>query len=189
MLKRSSYTLAKMRQYKPQLREIVYSSIWQAPRVIDIDPAKLKSNGIKVLALDFDGVLSPHGDPEPLPEVKQWLDHCADVFGAGNMYILSNKPLLIREEFFRQHYPGLHWVSGVRKKPYPDGMLRIIEQAQVKPEEIALVDDRLLTGILATLIAKTRCVYISRAYRRFSGNFVRESFFSMLRAVEKLLIK
>jgi predicted HAD superfamily phosphohydrolase YqeG len=80
----------------------------------------------------------------------------------------------------------VHWICGVRKKPYPDGMLKIIELSQAKPNEIALVDDRLLTGILATTIAGTHCVYITKAYRRFASQPIRECFFSSLRFLEKL---
>jgi predicted HAD superfamily phosphohydrolase YqeG len=175
-----------MARYRAQLKSIFRSNIWQAPRIIDIDIKILQDHGIKVIALDFDGVLSPHGFLEPLPEVKIWLDHCVTSFGANHIYILSNKPLVSREMYFKQHHPGIHWISGVRKKPYPDGMNKIIEQSGMQPQEIALVDDRLLTGILATLIAGTRCVYISRAYRQFSKNPVRESFFSLLRLLEKI---
>jgi len=189
MLKRSFYTLKQMLRYKSQLRAILYSPIWQAARTIDIDVAALKAQGIIVLALDFDGVLSTHGEIEPLPEVKLWLDRCVDTFGASQIYILSNKPLPERAAYFQQHYAGIRWVSGVRKKPYPDGMIRIMELSNVAPEKIVLVDDRLLTGILATLIAGTRCVYIKRAYRQFSKHTIREVFFASLRAFEKFWVK
>jgi HAD superfamily phosphatase (TIGR01668 family) len=189
MWKRSLYTLKQMRQHHRQLQEIFRSKIWQAPKIVDIDVAELQRHGIKVIVLDFDGVLSPHGFLEPLPEVKAWLQHCVASFGADKVYILSNKPLTSREMYFKQQHPGVHWISGVRKKPYPDGMNKIIQVSGARPEEIALVDDRLLTGILATVIAGTHCVYISQAYRQFSKNPVRESFFALLRMFEKLWVK
>ncbi|MDF2529993.1 MAG: family hydrolase [Gammaproteobacteria bacterium] len=188
MLQRSWYTLRQAFRYRPELQAIFRSSIWQAPRIVDINLDILQKQGIKVIVLDFDGVLAPHGAKQPLPEVKPWLDNCVASFGVDNIYILSNKPLLVREQYFRQMYPGIHWIDGVRKKPYPDGMQKIIELSKVEPTQIALVDDRLLTGILATVIAGTRCVYISQAYRQFTHNLVHESFFAMLRWLEKLWI-
>jgi HAD superfamily phosphatase (TIGR01668 family) len=189
MWQRSRYTLKQAALHRKTLQAIFHSTLWQAPRVVDIDLEKLKDQGIKVMVLDFDGVLSPHGFLQPLPEVESWLDQCVASFGVRNVYLLSNKPLVSREMYFKKHYPGVNWISGVRKKPYPDGMNKIIELSKVSPQEIALVDDRLLTGILATVIAGTRCVYISHAYRQFSKHPIRESFFYLLRLFEKIWAK
>src|SRR5512137_2699542 len=108
-----------------------------------IDPEELKRSGVRILALDFDGVLASHGKKVPLPEAAAWLLRCCDVFGEENIYILSNKPSRERNAWFCANHPKIRFIAGVRKKPYPDGLLKIISLSGVPPTEIMLLDDRL----------------------------------------------
>ena len=41
--------------------------------ILTIDPITLHSDGVKVLALDFDGVLAPHGLAAPAAPAEEWL--------------------------------------------------------------------------------------------------------------------
>ncbi len=152
-------------------------------------PEQFKSQGIKVLALDFDGVLAPHGFPEPLPEVEQWLDRAAAVLGAGLIYILSNNPSETRRSWFKNRFPEMNIISGVRKKPFPDGLNKIGELARVPLSEILMVDDRLLTGCLAAINAGASVFYVRRPYVSLSRNPLPDLFFRLLRVSEKGLVK
>jgi hypothetical protein len=49
------------------------------------------------------------------------------------------------------------------------------------------VDDRLLTGILAAVLAGTTAVHITNPYRDYSCKTCSEICFDLLRAVERLL--
>ncbi|KAB0672266.1 HAD hydrolase-like protein [Oryzomonas sagensis] len=153
------------------------------------DPEQLAAGGIAALALDFDGVLAPHGFPEPLPEAREWLARCCAVFGADRIFVLSNKPTEARRIWFRDHFPGIRFISGVRKKPYPDGLQRVGELARVPLSAVLMVDDRLLTGCLAALNAGARTLYIRRPYRSFRHRPLAELFFLLLRAGERVLFK
>ena len=153
-----------------------------------ISPEDLNESGVTVLALDFDGVLAPHGRPEPIREATDWLSRCSSVFGEHCIFILSNKPTRARCDWFNSHFPGIRFISGVRKKPYPDGLLKVIEQSQAKPDAVMLVDDRLLTGVLATCLAGTRVTYINRPYTDICRKPLQEIFFATLRTVERILI-
>src|SRR5512138_1850004 len=106
-----------------------------------VNPERLHKEGVTVLALDFDGVLAPHGRQEPLPQVAEWLSRCSQIFGQDRLYILSNKPTAERREWFSSHFPGIRFISGVRKKPYPDGLLKVIELSGVRPDQVMLLDD------------------------------------------------
>lgn len=152
-----------------------------------VNPELLKKSGTRVLALDFDGVLAPHGRSEPLPETAEWLENCCSVFGQENVYILSNKPTAARSHWFGCRFPGIRFISGVRKKPYPDGLLKIIKTSGVQPSEVMLLDDRLLTGVLAAYLAETRVTYINRPYIDFRGNPFPELIFASVRAAEQRL--
>lgn len=156
--------------------------------VIAVSPEQLKQQGVKAVALDFDGVLAPHGRPEPVPGAAEWLSRCCTVFGEEMVFILSNKPTPERKAWFGNRHPAIRFISGVRKKPYPDGLDQVIRISGVHPDRVTLLDDRLLTGVLATVLSGTRVIYISSPYTDLSGNPLQEAFFMAIRSVEKALL-
>ena len=160
---------------------------WRIQQLPQLSIHWLALQGVRHLVLDFDGVMAPHGDAEPLPEVLAWLKRSLETF-EGKIYILSNKPLPVRIDYFKQHFPGVIFVVSPRKKPYPDGLLKIIESSGAKPNEVCLVDDRLLTGVLATQLAGASAVYITQPYASFKKRFWQESFFALLRNLERFFL-
>jgi hypothetical protein len=134
-------------------------------------------------------MLAPHGYDEPLPEVITWLKECAGDPHIKRIYIMSNKPTPRRERYFAEHHPELRFVKGVRKKPYPEGLLNIIAAEAVTPGQVLLVDDRLLTGILATVLAGTKCILVTRPYIDFTFKTISEACFVMIRTLEKAFIR
>jgi predicted HAD superfamily phosphohydrolase YqeG len=157
-------------------------------RILSLDPDDLLSSGITALALDFDGVLAPHGAPEPLPEAIAWIKRCEAVFGGDRIFILSNKPTEGRRAWFNVHFPSFRFVSGVRKKPYPDGLIKTGELAGIPLSHILMVDDRLLTGCLAALVAGARPCYIRQPYISLGQRPLAELFFVLLRWVERCFV-
>ena len=157
--------------------------------ILKLEPEELLSAGITVLALDFDGVLAGHGAPVPLPEAVAWMKRCEALFGGSRIFILSNKPTEGRRRWFAEHFPALRFISGVRKKPYPDGLVKTAELAGIAPSAIMMVDDRLLTGCLAALVAGARPCYIRRPYVSFNHRPMAELFFRLLRAGERLFVR
>jgi FMN phosphatase YigB (HAD superfamily) len=83
----------------------------------------------------------------------------------------------------------MRFISGVRKKPYPDGINKTGELARVPLSSIMMVDDRLLTGCLAALSAGAKPCYIRRPYASFAQRPAAELFFATLRIVEQLFIR
>ena len=135
--------------------------------------------------MDFDGVLAAHGKLELNEEVKIWLDSFANEFGQENIFILSNKPTQVRLEYFKKYYPQIRFISGVAKKPYPDGLKKLIEIADCEPKTVALVDDRLLTGCLACIIADCYPILITKPYVDYDSYNTSEKFFAFLRKWEQ----
>lgn len=160
----------------------------QRQNILSLAPAALKIDGIKALALDFDGVLAHHGAPCPIPEAITWLKSCQEVFGGERIFILSNKPTEGRRQWFSEHFPKFRFISGVRKKPYPDGLEKTAALARVPLSSILMVDDRLLTGCLAALVAGARPCYISSPYSSLRHRPVAELFFMTLRQAERILM-
>ncbi|MCF6177865.1 MAG: hypothetical protein L3J63_00550 [Geopsychrobacter sp.] len=163
----------------------------ESPRqgTVDIDLAALKSAGICSLVFDFDGVLAPHAAATPLDEMAKVLESALELFGAGQVFILSNKPSVERLDWFRQNFPGVVFVGEVRKKPYPDGLQKVSALGGYATSQIALLDDRLMTGGLACLHAGAKFVYISSPLVDFSRHPFKESFFALLRFVETVLAR
>lgn len=183
---RFGYTLRQLKRHRTAINAFKSSPQLQAQSITDIDPKALTKNNIKALALDFDGVLANHGDKKPLPDVEKWLNTATTLFQT-RLFILSNKPDEIRRQYFRQQYPNIQFMSGVRKKPYPDGLNEIIRLANITPQQLMLIDDRLWTGILASIIAGNKAIWITKAYCNFSRRPISESFFALLRTIEKLI--
>ena len=182
----ASLTLATL--HRQELRKLLHSTP-SDNCILTLNPGTLRQAGIGALALDFDGVLAPHGSPEPLPEAVQWLQRCEEVFPGNKIFILSNKPTDGRRLWFTRHFPAIRFISGVRKKPYPDGINRVAELANVPPSAILMVDDRLLTGCLAALIAGAPPCYIRSPYIALGNHTVAELFFWLLRAGERWFLR
>lgn len=161
LLKRALFTIRAGLTRRRELREILGKS--GCDEVTQLSAERLAAEGCLVLVLDFDGVLAPHGHAEPLPETILWLDRCVGFAGLKRVYVLSNKPSQVREEFFRKKYPAIRFVRAGRKKPYPDGLLAIIRDEAVEPRQVLIVDDRLLTGVLSRLSWRASGASISRA--------------------------
>ncbi|MBK5275375.1 MAG: hypothetical protein JJE30_10035 [Desulfuromonadales bacterium] len=157
--------------------------------ILSLNPETLKASGIAALALDFDGVLAQHGAPAPRPEAIKWLKQCESIFGGERIFILSNKPTEGRRQWFAEHFPVIRFISGVRKKPFPDGLNKTGELARVPLSQILMVDDRLLTGCLAAIIAGARPCYIRRPYASFRHRPAAELFFMLLRRIERGFVR
>jgi predicted HAD superfamily phosphohydrolase YqeG len=155
----------------------------------DVDLSALRADGVRALVFDFDGVLAPHAAAKPLDETVPVLQQALRVFGAGNVYILSNKPSAERLAYFKEYFPHIVFIGGVRKKPYPDGLQKIAALGRYAPEQIALLDDRLMTGALACLHSGSRFVYISKPLADFSRHPFKETFFAFLRFSEVVLAR
>lgn len=175
-------------RYRLKLRRLLDSTSANTG-ILQLAPEVLLTSGIVALALDFDGVLANHGAATPLPAAVAWLKHCEAVFGGDKIFILSNKPTEGRRQWFAAQFPAIRFISGVRKKPYPDGLIKVGALAGVPLPSILMVDDRLLTGCLAALVAGAHPCYIRRPYASFSFRPFAELFFWKLRLAERLLVR
>lgn len=158
------------------------------PRVVNLTSEDLSKLNIECLALDFDGVLNAHAELRLHPDCEQWLKSLCKVWPEDKIVILSNKPHPKRIAFFNQSFPNILFVPKTKKKPYPDGLLKIAKMKNISADKILLVDDRLLTGMLACCIAGSKGILIKKPYKRLFRRPIRELFFIFLRTFERLLI-
>jgi len=187
LLKRILFTLQMLYRYRHALAEISQSTPHHR-QLRQISPSTLKQQGVSVLVLDFDGVLAAHGETIPAKELQHWLLDAVKTFGSTQIFVLSNKPLPSRQAYFNHYFPGVQCISDVKKKPYPDGLQRIVALTGQPAEALMLADDRLLTGCLAACIANVPVTYITHPYVLMSKRPIQELFFMMLRFLERRLI-
>lgn len=182
MIERIIFSLQEGFKHKAQLKKIP-----DEKNISVIDWQALWDSGIRVVVLDFDGVLAADDELRVRDEVFSVLNNIHTVFGQ-HIYILSNKPKPERQSFFALNFPSISFVIA-KKKPYPDGLQEIIAREQCDPQQVMLIDDRLLTGGLATILANTKCILIEKPYICFRNNRIREIIFMSLRAIERALFR
>jgi uncharacterized protein len=186
MLNRVIFSLREAANHRSALCRIASSGHGES--LPDVTSAGFPEN-IKVIALDFDGVLGPHGYPRPTVDLEQWFAKVRACGQISRVYIYSNKPTQARKHYFETYLPEICFLSGIRKKPFPDGIKRIAELEGVPPEAVLMVDDRLLTGMLAAILAGAQGFYVTRPVTDFGYRPVHEAVFGLLRVVEKLMVR
>ena len=180
------FTLKNAFLHRKQIKTLLSQNKHQITTITALSTAALKKHNIKYLAIDFDGVLAAHGQKLPHNEIKEWLTTFSQAFNEENIFIVSNKPTPARLEYFNKHFPSIRCITGVRKKPYPDGLLSIQQQVNCKPSVLALVDDRVLTGCLASMLAGSFPILVTSPYKNYRSHPFQESFFGFLRFTERV---
>jgi len=184
MIKRLLFSIKMAWKFRKDISKIKNSDL-ATENITEITNFIIIKHNICALVLDFDGVMAAHGDAEPNEEVYRWLNDLIQKMPVLKFYILSNNPWKMREDYFKLHFPQVIFISGVKKKPYPDGMLKICETANLNPNQVAIVDDRLLTGCLASELAGCKSFWIYKPYTNIRKHPTQELFFQFLRFIEK----
>ena len=183
-----TYALQMAWQYRDFLKRFCHDSHLQIKSILELDLSLVKKKGIRALILDMDGVLTAYGDIQLEPPIALWLKNCIEVLGKDKVFILSNRPKMARLDYFHQTFQGVNFIMVGQKKPYPAGIEKILQMTQLKPNEVLIVDDRLLTGILAAGIAQVQAFYVTKPLINFRKRPVKELFFIILRVVERFIL-
>jgi predicted HAD superfamily phosphohydrolase YqeG len=158
------------------------------PILIDVSPETWYAQGIRVLVLDFDGVLSVYEGDSPLLEVDTWLSAAEKIFGDA-IFVLTNLPTPERQALFDTRYPGIHLVRAARKKPYPDGIQAVLDKTGCEAHQLLLVDDRLLTGIVLAVSMGVRGCWVTKPYQNFDLHPIKERYVTVLRYLDQCCLK
>ncbi|MBP6104216.1 MAG: hypothetical protein KBD23_03085 [Gammaproteobacteria bacterium] len=188
MIARLYYAGQHAWRYRKALANYAQNSVLQAKTVLDVDLDLLKQQGIQGLILDFDGVLAAHAAPRPLAMMEDWLRKALSVFKPHQLFILSNQPTKARQAYFQTYFPGISFVCPQRKKPFIDGIQVVLDTLGVAPQQVLLMDDRLLTGILAALIAGIQGCYVTAPWIDWKKRPFLEAWYYLLRRVERWLL-
>ena len=181
MCKRFIYTLYHAWQHRQSLRALVQDANQHIQCVTELTFKNLQALNVKGLVLDFDGVLAAHGENEVTDAVYTWLKQLQQQ--PIKLFILTNKPNSTRQRYFEEYFKKIIFIKAP-KKPYPQGLLSVIQQLNCSASEVLLVDDRLLTGGLATILAGCQIKWVRKPFVNYKKRPIIERFFMGLRKLE-----
>ncbi len=116
---------------------------YQAQDLPHVDPERLRSQGIRLLMLDFDNTIVPYTTSRPEPAVISFFDRAKK---AGlTVCVVSNSKKSRVPEFCEKY--GLPWIIRA-KKPGSRGIREALRRFDAAPEEAALVGDQIFTDVL-----------------------------------------
>ena len=153
--------------------------------IFDITPKLLEQHYIKGLVFDFDGVLNSDNTLFISDKAAFLLKELLDDYKVA---VHSNADLPERKQYFATHFPGVKWVDNPPKKPSPNGLKNLSKYWNLPIESILMIDDRLMTGGLAAFRANSRFAWITSPVTNYRLNPIRELFFSLLRALERITL-
>ncbi len=142
----------------------------------DVNINSLKRQGIKLLISDLDNTLVPHYTRFPNKEV---LNFIASVRTFGiKMAIASNNTNKRTGVFAKK--AGIELWTGVTNKPGTKNILKLIEEAGVKPSETIIMGDQIIMDILVANRVKAESILVqplvSTDYKMSKLNIFLEKF-------------
>ena len=124
--------------------------------VYEVTPELLKAHGIKGLILDIDNTLVPYEIPEPTAENRKWLGVMHEN-GIKTAFVSNNHK--DRVELYNKSVgcPAFY-DSG---KPFKKACKKALDAMDLKPEEVAIIGDQVLTDVVCGRNAKLKlCILV-----------------------------
>lgn len=181
-------TIKQLFKQRQQIKAALKAPLCQAKTIHHIDLIRLKARGIKAIAIDFDGVLAYHGAKIISEASHEWLLRCFKTFGDNGVYIHSNNNQPNRLNCLQADFPSIQILQPAKKKPSTEGLASIMKKDHLSAAAIAMVDDRIATGILAAVLIGAKPIFIRRATISLLRAPLAEIFFMLLRLLERLII-
>jgi HAD superfamily phosphatase (TIGR01668 family) len=126
-------------------------------RIYDLTVDNLKAHGIKAVLADLDNTLLAWNNPNGTPELKAWLDDLRR--GGIKVIVVSNNTTeRVKKAVAPLHVDFVAWSL----KPLPRGIKKVLKDKKLKPEEVIMVGDQLLTDVWAARNAGVRSVLVKR---------------------------
>lgn len=144
------------------------------------------SLGLKGLVVDFDGVLGGARSPHAAPIYIAWLQQRLQE--GIKVAIHSNNPEQVgkeRRERFLHDLAGVLWMPTYPKKPSPSTLDYLKNRWRLRSQEIAMIDDRMLTGGLAAFRSNVSFFFVKEPVTDYQLAPVLETGFAALRLWER----
>ncbi|MCA9388822.1 YqeG family HAD IIIA-type phosphatase [Candidatus Berkelbacteria bacterium] len=152
----------------------------------DLTLAELKKAGVKGVIFDYDNTLISSAGQELAESREELLKNWIDYFGADNIMIVSNKltfqrsyKIMIKEA---KRLGIKAYATNFIIKPIPFSLNQAVGALGLKPNEVLMVGDLIITDIIAGKLAKTKTLLI-KPVKAPERKLIR-----LLRFFEKLLL-
>ena len=184
------FTIIRAFKHRFELYSFIKNTNLQINNVYQINLKTLKEKGIKYLILDFDGVLSYHNATKPDKKVQLWLKRAILELGKKKIYILSNNRNKNRLLYFQKNFSDICFIKNKFSKPHPYDIRIILKRDNIKNlKSVLLIDDRLLTGILLSIILKIPSKFVIKPFVNVKKNTIKEIYMILLRYADTLICK
>ena len=131
-----------------------------AQSVYEIEPEFFKKNGVKVLFLDLDNTLDSYKAKTPQERTINLVNNLKEK-GIEPVIISNNKPHRVCGY---ADALGVSYLASARK-PFSKKIKAELAKRELKPEEVMLVGDQLMTDVLAARGAKIRVVLTEKVVK------------------------
>ena len=118
----------------------------------DVTPTLLKKEKVKLLLCDLDNTLRLHSEKEPADELADWVEECRAA-GVKIVIISNNGRKKMMQKFCEPIGVDCVWWA---KKPLSTKLTETMEKYKVKPEQTAMLGDKITTDVWAAKFAKIR---------------------------------
>ena len=125
------------------------------PALTAIDPARLASEGVRLLMLDFDNTIVPYTTNDPTEEMHAWLKRAAE--SEIQICVVSNSKRGRVVEFCDKY--GIDCITHAQK-PFSRGIRACLRRYETEPRRAALVGDQIYTDVLGANCAGVRSILI-----------------------------
>jgi uncharacterized protein len=146
-------------QFSPQM---------EVESVLEIHPEMLVQHGIRAIITDLDNTLVRTFEPDPTPEILDWLKKL-EAKGI-QVLILSNNSKGRVEPFARKC--GLPYIARA-KKPLNDGFRRALKQLDVRADQTMMLGDQLMTDIFGGNRMRLYTVWVKPIEQETDGRWTK----------------
>ena len=78
--------------------------------------------------------------------------------------VYSNNLFAQRVQYIESEFPEMSIVPLTKKKPYIDDLSKLLQERELDPSQVLVIDDRLTSGILAACCLKANALLLKRSH-------------------------
>ncbi len=172
-------------QHRHTLHTTLKQPNYHINTVLELTATDLITQDIRLLALDFDGVLSAHGSDRPIPPVNAWLQALITDYPEQQICIYSNHVFPARTAYLQSHFPKITVIDYQHKKPNPHDLQRLLQQRNLRPAQALVIDDRITSGFLAAVSIGAQARLVDAPFTDITNGRWKEYWFRCVRLLEK----